>query len=94
MMAEAPVSHASVAPGQRKLGAIGAQLVPDEASRLHRPRPREALAANLRSLARAQAVRSRRAQDLPDHITDPATLDYVARLLPSTTEPPPAGVPP
>jgi hypothetical protein len=93
MMAEASVSQASMARGQRKLGA---QLVPDEASRLyrHRPRPREALAANLRSLARAQAVRSRRAQDLPDHITDPATLDYVARLLVSTNEPPPAGVPP
>jgi hypothetical protein len=90
-MAEAPVSHASVAPGQRQLGA---QLVPDEASRLHRPRAREALAANLTSLARVQAVRSRRAQDLPDHITDPATLGYVAWLLVSTSEPPPAGVPP
>ena len=91
MMAEASVSHASVAPGQRKLGA---QLVPDDAPRAHRPRPREALAANLTTLARVQAVRSRRAQGLPDHITDPATLDYVARLLLSTSEPPPAGVPP
>jgi hypothetical protein len=89
MMAEAPVSHASEAPGQRKLGA---QLIPDDTPRVHRPR--EALAANLTSLARVQAVRSRRAQDLPDHITDPATLDYVARLLVSTSEPPPAGVPP
>ena len=91
MMAEAPVSHASVAPGQRKLGA---QLVPDDASRVHRPRPREALAANLTTLAREQAVRSRRAQDLPDHITDTATLDYVAWLLVTASEPPPAGVPP
>jgi hypothetical protein len=91
MMAEAPVSHASVAPGQH---GVGSQLVPDDAPRLHRPGPREALAANLTTLARVQAVRSRRAQDLPDHITDPATLDYVARLLVSTTEPPPAGVPP
>ena len=91
MMAEAPVSHASVAPGQHKFGA---QLVPDDARRVHRPRPHEALAANLTSLARVQAVRSRRAQDLPDHITDPATLVYVARLLVTASEPPPAGVPP
>jgi hypothetical protein len=91
MMAEASVLHASVAPAQFELGA---QLVPDEASRLHRPRPREALAADLRSLARVQALRSRRAQDLPDHITDPATLDYVGRLLVFTNEPPPAGIPP
>ena len=91
MMAEAPVSHVSVAPGQGKLCA---QLVPEDAPRVHRPRPREALAANLTTLARLQAVRSRRAQDLPDHITDPATLDYVARLLVSTNEPPPAGAPP
>jgi hypothetical protein len=91
MMAEAPVSHASVAPGQRKLGT---QLGPDDAPHLHRPRPREALAANLTTLAKVQAVRSRRAQDLPDHITDPATLDYVARLLVNASEPPPAGVPP
>jgi hypothetical protein len=90
MMAEAPVSHASVAPGQCQLGA---QLAPDDAPRVHRP-PREALAADLTSLARVQAVRSRRAQDLPDHITDPATLGYVAWLLVSTSEPPPAGVPP
>ena len=90
-MAEAPVSYASVAPGQRKLCA---QLVPDDAPRAHRPRPREALATNLTTLARVQAVRSRRAQDLPDHITDPATLDYVARLLAPANEPPPAGVPP
>jgi hypothetical protein len=91
MMADAPVSHASVTRGQHNLGA---ELVPDEAPRLHGPRPCEALAANLRALARAQAVRSRRAQDLPDHITDPATLHNVARLLVSTNEPPPAGVPP
>jgi hypothetical protein len=91
MMAEAPVSHASVAPGQRQLGA---QLVPDDAPRLYRPGPRDELAANLMSLAQAQAVRSRRAQDLPDHIADRATLDYVARLLVTASEPPPAGVPP
>jgi hypothetical protein len=91
MMAEAPVSHASVAPGQH---GVGSQLVSDDARRVHRPRPREVLAANLTSLARVQAVRSRRAQDLPDHITDPATLVYVARLLVSTSGLPPAGVPP
>jgi hypothetical protein len=90
MMAEAPVSHTSVAHGQHKFGA----QLPDDARRVHRPRPREALAANLTTLARVQAVRSRRAQDLPDHITDPATLDYVARLLVTANEPPPAGVPP
>ena len=91
MMAEAPVSHVSVAPGQRQLAAM---LISDEAACLPRPRRREGLAASLTPLARAQAMRSRRAQDLPDHITDPATLDYVARLLVSTNEPPPAGVPP
>jgi hypothetical protein len=39
-------------------------------------------------------MRSRRAQGLPDHITDTVTLDYVARLIASTNELPRAGVPP
>jgi hypothetical protein len=39
-------------------------------------------------------VRSRRAQGLPDHVADIVTLDYVARLIALTNEPPRAGVPP
>jgi hypothetical protein len=58
---------------------------------MHRPRRSEASAA---PAARELAVRSRRAQGLPDHITDTVTLDYVARLIASTNELPRAGVPP
>jgi hypothetical protein len=90
-MLEASVSPAPVAPGQLE---VHGQRISDEVPRVQRPRPREALAANLKSLARTHAVRSRRAQGLPDHVTDLATLDYVARLLVSANEPPPAGVPP
>jgi hypothetical protein len=90
-MPEVSVSSAPMAPGQLK---VHGQRILSEVPRVQRPRPREALAANLKSLARTQAVRSRRAQGLPDHITDPVTLDYVARLLMSAKEPPPAGIPP
>jgi hypothetical protein len=90
-MPEASVSPAPVAPGQLE---VHGQRISGEVPRVQRPRPREALAANLKSLARTHAVRSRRAQGLPDHVTDLATLDYVARLLVSANEPPPAGVPP
>ncbi len=58
---------------------------------MHRPGRSEALAA---SAARELAVRSRRAQGLPDHVVDTVTLDYVARLIASTNELPRAGVPP
>jgi hypothetical protein len=90
-MPEVSVSPAPMAPGQLK---VHGQRILSEVPRIQRPRPREALAANLKSLARTQAVRSRRAQGLPDHITDPVTLDYVARLLVPANEPPPAGIPP
>jgi hypothetical protein len=36
---------------------------------------------DLAAVAREAAVRTRRAQGLPDHITDPAALDEVARLV-------------
>jgi hypothetical protein len=41
----------------------------------HRPTP------DLAAVARERAVQSRRAQGLPDHITDSATLDQVAQLV-------------
>jgi hypothetical protein len=90
-MPEVSVSPAPVASGQLK--AHG-QRISGEVPRVQRPGPREALATNLKFLARTQAMRSRRAQGLSDHITDPVTLDYVARLLVSANEPPPAGIPP
>jgi hypothetical protein len=65
-----------------------------EAPRLHRRRLPDAPAPDLAAVARERAVQSRRAQGLPDHITDPATLDHVAGLLMSAGEPPPAGTPP
>jgi hypothetical protein len=90
-MPEASVSPSPVAPGHLK--AQG-HRISGEVPRIQRPWPREALATDLKSLARTHAVRSRRAQSLPDHITDSVTLDYVARLLVSANESPPAGVPP
>jgi hypothetical protein len=53
----------------------------DEALHVHRRRRFEAATAELVSLARERTVQSRRAQGLPDHITDPATLDQVALLV-------------
>jgi hypothetical protein len=52
-----------------------------ETPRLHQPRRPGRPVANLAAVARAAAVRTRRAQGLPDHITDPAALDEVARLV-------------
>jgi hypothetical protein len=52
-----------------------------EAPRLHRPPQPEVPATDLASLTRERAVQSRLAQGLPDHITDPATLDQVAQLV-------------
>ncbi len=64
-----------VAPHRRHPQAEG------EAPRLHRRRRHEAATAELASLARERAVQSRRAQGLPDHITDAATLDQIAQLV-------------
>jgi hypothetical protein len=58
---------------------------------MYRPRRSEASAL---SAARELAVRSRRAQGLPDHVADIVTLDYVARLIAVISELPRAGVPP
>jgi hypothetical protein len=58
---------------------------------MYRPLRSEASAL---SGARELAVRSRRAQGLPDYVTDTVTLDYVARLIALTNELPRAGVPP
>jgi hypothetical protein len=58
---------------------------------MYRPRRSEASAP---SAARELAVRSRRAQGLPDHVADIVTLDYVARLIAVAHELPRAGVPP
>jgi hypothetical protein len=52
-----------------------------EAPRLHRRRHPNAPTLDLTAVARERAVQSRRAQGLPDHITDPATLDQVAQLV-------------
>jgi hypothetical protein len=52
-----------------------------EAPRLHRRRRPNAPTPDLTAVARERAVQSRRAQGLPDHITDPATLDQVAQLV-------------
>jgi hypothetical protein len=49
--------------------------------RLHRRRQPDAPTPDLATVARQRVVQSRRAQGLPDHITDPATLDQVAQLV-------------
>jgi hypothetical protein len=67
-----------------------------EALRLHRRRP-EATDRDLAADARALAVQSRRAQGLPDHITDAAALARGAQLvlaLRRQSVRPRAGVPP
>jgi hypothetical protein len=69
----APAGARHAIPRQRRRAA-------GKAPRLHRHRP-EAADEDLAATARALAVRSRRAQGLPDHITDPATLDELAQLV-------------
>jgi hypothetical protein len=67
-----------------------------ETARVHRRRT-ETSVTDLASIARERAMRSRRSQGLPDHITDPAVFDFVARLVvlaTPTDEVPHAGVPP
>jgi hypothetical protein len=62
----------------------------------HRRRP-EARPEDLAVVDQELVVRSRRAQGLPDHVTDPMALDFVARLVilaESLAEAPQAGVPP
>ena len=78
-MAEPRVLPTSKMPSQRSGGSDGRQV--GEARRVHRRRRPEAATADLVSLARQRAVQSRRAQGLPDHITDSATLDQVAQLV-------------
>jgi hypothetical protein len=70
-----PGSDRCAAPHRRRRQAVG------DATRLHRRRQYEAPAVDLASLARERAVRTRRAQGLPDHITDPTTLDQIAQLV-------------
>jgi hypothetical protein len=65
-----------------------------ETPRVHRRRRPEAATADLVSLARERAVQSRRAQGLPDHITDAATLDQVAQLVLADRSPTWAARPP
>jgi hypothetical protein len=51
---------------------------------------------DLPAVVQELVVQSRRAQGLPDHVTDPIALDLVARLviLAALDEAPQAGVPP
>ena len=78
-------------PHRRRRRAAG------ETARVHRRRRTETSVTDLASIARERAMRSRRSQGLPDHITDPAVFDLVARLVvlaTPTDEVPHAGVPP
>jgi hypothetical protein len=52
---------------------------------------------DLAAVVQELVVQTRRAQGLPDHVTDPIALDLVARLVilaESLDEAPQAGVPP
>jgi hypothetical protein len=60
----------------------------EAAPRLHRRRGPHPPATDLAAVVRARAVLSRRAQGLPDHITDPTTLDQVAQLVLAARPPP------
>ena len=77
--AEPRILPTSETPSQRSEGADRRAV--GEAPRVHRRRRPEAATPDLASLARERAVQSRRAQGLPDHITDAATLDQVAQLV-------------
>ena len=78
-MAEPRVLPTSKMPSQRSGGSDGRPV--GEPPHVHRRRRPKAATADLVSLARQRAVQSRRAQGLPDHITDSATLDQVAQLV-------------
>jgi hypothetical protein len=82
------VSEPCVAPRRWHPQAVG------EAPRLHRRRRPDASATDLAAVARERAVQSRRAQGLPDHITDAATLDQVAQLVLADRSPTWAARPP
>jgi len=68
-------SSARYAVSHRRQRAVG------EAPRLHQPRRPTGLTADLAAVAHEAAVRTRRTQGLPDHVTDPAVLAHVADLL-------------
>jgi hypothetical protein len=78
-MAEPHVLPTSKKPSQRSGGSDGRPV--GEAPRLHRRRRPHRPTPDLTAVARERAVQSRRAQGLPDHITDRATLDQVAQLV-------------
>jgi hypothetical protein len=78
-MAEPRVLPTSEASSPRSSGSDRDEV--GEAPRLHRRRQPGAPATDLAALARERAVQSRRAQGLPDHISDLETLDQVAELV-------------
>jgi hypothetical protein len=68
-----------------------------ELPRVHRRRRPAAPPVDVAAVAHELAVRSRRAQGLPDEVTDPVVLDLVAKLVVlamSTDEASHTGVPP
>jgi len=79
-MAEPRVPPAATTPSARHAVSRRRQRAVGEAPHLHQPR-RPAGPTDLAAVACEAAVRSRRAQGLPDQITDPAALDEVARLV-------------
>jgi len=80
-MAEPRVPPAAAPPSARHAVSHRRHRAGGEAPRLQQPRRPAAQTADLAAVAREAAVRTRRAQGLPDHITDPAALDEVARLV-------------
>ena len=78
-MAEPHVLPTSKKPSQCSGGSDGRPV--GEAPRLHRRRRPQRPTPDLVAVARERAVQSRRAQGLPDHITDRATLNQVAQLV-------------
>jgi len=80
-MAEPRVPRAAAPPSDRHAVSPRRQRAAGEAPRLHQPRRPTGPAGDLAAVAREAAVRTRRAQGLPDQITDPAALDEVARLV-------------
>jgi hypothetical protein len=77
-MAEPRVLATSETPSRRSSSSDRRTV---QEARLHRRRRSNAPTLDLTAIARERAVQSRRAQGLPDHITDPATLDQVAQLV-------------
>lgn len=67
-----------------------------ESPHVHRRWRPDARPVDLPAVVQELVVQSRRAQGLPDHVTDPIALDLVARLviLAALDEAPQAGVPP